>query len=77
MTFARCSVNRHHRLLLERERAAAQARDADMKWKRKIITGLETLTKYAAKHPKAQAALAELARQSLPAVVGAPSIGSE
>jgi hypothetical protein len=51
------------RLLLERERAAAQARDAHMKWKRKIITGLETLTKYAAKHPKAQAALAELARQ--------------
>ena len=51
------------RLLIERERAAAQERDAHMKWKRKIITGLETLTKYAAKHPKAQAALAELAQQ--------------
>jgi dihydroneopterin aldolase len=50
------------RLLLERERAAAQARDAHMKWKRKITTALETLTKYATKHPKAQAALAELAR---------------
>lgn len=51
------------RLVLERERAAAQERDARMKWKRKIINGLETLTKYAAKHPKAQAALAELARE--------------
>jgi hypothetical protein len=51
------------RLFLERERAAAQARDDHMKWKRKIIIGLETLTKYAAKLPKAKAALDELARQ--------------
>jgi hypothetical protein len=32
-------------------------------WKRKIISGLEKLTKYDAMHPKAQAALTELARQ--------------
>jgi hypothetical protein len=51
------------RLVLEQQRTAAQVQDADDKWKRKIITGLETLVKYAAKHPKAQAALAELARQ--------------
>jgi hypothetical protein len=51
------------RLRIEREWLELASRDADMKWKRKIITGLETLTKYAAKHPKAQAALAELARQ--------------
>jgi hypothetical protein len=51
------------RLFLERERAAAQARDADMKWKRKIIVGLETLAKYVKKHPEAKAALDELARQ--------------
>ena len=46
-----------------RERAAAQARDADMKWKRKIIVGLETLAKYVKKHPEAQAAFDELARR--------------
>lgn len=51
------------RLLIERERAAAQARDADMKWKRKIVVGLETLTKYVEKHPKAQSALDELVKQ--------------
>jgi hypothetical protein len=45
------------------ERAAAQARDADMKWKRKIIVGLETLAKYVKKHPEAQAAFDELARR--------------
>jgi hypothetical protein len=59
------------RLLLERERAAAQARDAHMKWKRKITTGIETLAKYAAKHPKARAALAGTGQ------AGAPSIRSE
>ncbi len=51
------------RLVLERERTAAQVQEADDKWKRKIVVGLETLAKYAAKHPKAQAALAELAKQ--------------
>lgn len=42
---------------------SAQARDAHMKWKRKIIIGLETLTKYVDKHPQAKAAFEELARQ--------------
>lgn len=50
------------RLQLERERVDAQARDAEMKWKRKIIIGLETLTKYVDKHPEAKAAFEELAR---------------
>jgi hypothetical protein len=51
------------RLLIERERAAAHARDADQRWKRKIIVGLETLTKYVDKHPQAKAAFDELCRQ--------------
>jgi hypothetical protein len=51
------------RLLLERERTTAMTRDADMKWKRKIIVGLETLMKYVDKHPEARAALNELADQ--------------
>src|SRR5205807_10069936 len=42
---------------------AVASRDADLKWKRKIIIGLETLKVYADKHPKAKAAMAELARQ--------------
>jgi hypothetical protein len=50
------------RLLLERERAAAATRDADMKWKRKIVIGLETLKKYVDKHPEAKPAFDELAR---------------
>jgi hypothetical protein len=51
------------RLVLERERAATAARDAEMKWKRKIVIGLETLKKYVDKHPEAKAAFDELARQ--------------
>jgi hypothetical protein len=51
------------RLQLERERVATQALDAHLKWKRKIIIGLETLTKYVEKHPQAKAAFEELARQ--------------
>lgn len=51
------------RLELERERVAAATRDADMKWKRKIVVGLETLMKYAGKHPKAKAALNALAEE--------------
>ena len=51
------------RLELERERVAAMQRDAHLKWKRKIIIGLETLTKYVGEHPEAQATMAELARQ--------------
>ncbi len=50
------------RLVLERERVAAVERDADMKWKRKIVIGLETLMKFCAQHPEARAALAELTR---------------
>lgn len=34
-----------------------------MKWKRKIIIGLETLALYADKHPEAKATLDELFRQ--------------
>jgi len=51
------------RLILERERAAAQERDAHMKWKRKIVVGLETLSKYVQKHPEAKASFDELVRQ--------------
>ncbi|MEP6670720.1 MAG: hypothetical protein ABJF10_16295 [Chthoniobacter sp.] len=50
------------RLDLERERVAVGRNDAEMKWKRKIIIGLEALVTYAGKHPEAQAALDELAR---------------
>ena len=51
------------RLRIEREWLAVGSRDADLKWKRKIIVGLETLKKYADKHPEAKAAMAELSRQ--------------
>jgi hypothetical protein len=51
------------RLFIERERAAAQARDARMRWKRKIIVGLETLARYVKEHPEAQTAFNELASQ--------------
>ena len=51
------------RLRIEREWLAVASRDADLKWKRKIIIGLETLKKYADKHPEAKAAMAELSRQ--------------
>ena len=51
------------RLRIEREWLSVSSRDADLKWKRKIIVGLETLSMYAAKHPEAKAAMAELFRQ--------------
>src|SRR5437660_2475547 len=51
------------RLRIEREWLAVASRDADLKWKRKIIVGLETLKAYADKHPEAKAAMAELSRQ--------------
>ena len=51
------------RLRIEREWLAAASRDADMKWKRKIIIGLETLTRYVEKHPEAKSAMDELSRQ--------------
>jgi len=52
------------RLIIERERAATQARDADMKWKRKIVVGLETLRTYIDSHPQAKAAFNELLKQT-------------
>jgi hypothetical protein len=51
------------RLRIEREWLAVASRDADSKWKRKIIIGLETLKVYVDKHPEAKAALDELWRQ--------------
>jgi hypothetical protein len=51
------------RLQIEREWLAVASRDADVKWKRKIVIGLETLKAYADRHPKAKAAFAELCRQ--------------
>ena len=51
------------RLQIDRERLAVASRHAHLKWKRKIIIGLETLTRYVDKHPEAKAAMAELRRQ--------------
>jgi hypothetical protein len=51
------------RLRIEREWLEVASRDADMKWKRKIIIGLETLMRYADKHPQAKSAMDELRRQ--------------
>src|SRR5437660_577202 len=51
------------RLRIECEWLAVASRDADLKWKLKIIIGLETLKVYADKHPEAKAAMAELSRQ--------------
>ena len=50
------------RLRIEREWLAVTSQHADMKWKRKIIIGLETLMVYADKHPAAKAAMDELSR---------------
>jgi len=44
------------RLELERTRVAAAERDADMRWKRKIVIGLETLEKEIRKNPEARVA---------------------
>jgi hypothetical protein len=54
------------RLELERARIAAIERDADMKWKRRIDIGLETLAREVKRHPEAKAAFhtfADLVRQ--------------
>jgi hypothetical protein len=51
------------RLRIEREWLELASRDAETKWQRKIIIGLEALARYAGKHPKAKAALDELASQ--------------
>ncbi len=40
------------RLGIEREWLEVASRNADLKWKRKIIIGLETLMRYADKHPE-------------------------
>jgi hypothetical protein len=44
------------RLKIERERLEVASRHADLKWKRKVIIGLETLLTYVEHHPKAKAA---------------------
>jgi hypothetical protein len=49
------------RLELERTRVAAAERDADMKWKRKIVIGLETLEHEIRKNPAARSAFQTLA----------------
>jgi hypothetical protein len=41
----------------------ATTRAAEMKWKHKILIGLETLTKYVKEHPQAEAAFDELSQQ--------------
>ena len=51
------------RLQIDRERLAVASRHAHLKWKRKIIIGLETLKAYVEKPAEADAAMAELARQ--------------
>ena len=51
------------RLRIERDWLAVASRDADLKWKRKVIVGLETLTRYVDKHPEAKSAMDELCRQ--------------
>jgi len=48
------------RLELERARVAAAERDALMKWKRRIVIGLETLGSAMRKSPEAQAAFNSL-----------------
>lgn len=48
------------RLELERARVAAIERDADLKWKRKITIGLETLAREIEHHPEARAAFVAL-----------------
>jgi hypothetical protein len=51
------------RLRIERERLEVASRDANMKWKRKIIIAMDALNTYMKKHPEAQATFAKLAEQ--------------
>ncbi len=51
------------RLRIEREWLEVSSRDADRKWKRKTIVGLEVLLTYVKHHPKAQAAFDALVDQ--------------
>jgi hypothetical protein len=48
------------RLELERARAAVAERDAEMRWKRKIVVGLEALEREIRKTPEANAAFRTL-----------------
>ncbi len=48
------------RLEIDRARVAAIERDAEMKWKRKVVIGLETLAREIEHHPEARAAFAAL-----------------
>jgi hypothetical protein len=63
-------------LRLDRERLRVATQDGEMKWKKKIIIGLETLDRFVNKHhPKAKAAfeaLAEQVREPLDKIEGAP-----
>ena len=51
------------RLRIERERLEVASRDANMKWKRKVIIGMDALNTYMKKHPEAQATFEKLAEQ--------------
>ena len=57
--------HRAQRLILEREREATATRDAEMKWKRKLIIRVEALAKYVAKHLEAQAAMQEVRERKI------------
>jgi len=63
-------------LRLERERLRLAAQDGEMKWKKKILIGLETLQRFVNHHhPAAKAAfdaLAEQVRGPLDRIDGAP-----
>lgn len=50
------------RIELERQRVAAAERDADLKWKRRVIIGLETLAKEIGENPEAKAAFDQLTK---------------
>ena len=51
------------RLRIEREWLEVASRDANMKWKRKIIIGMDALYTYMKQHPEAQATFEKLAEQ--------------
>jgi hypothetical protein len=51
------------RLRIEREWLEVASRNANIKWKRKIIIGLDALYTYMKQHPKAQAAFEAFSEQ--------------
>jgi hypothetical protein len=51
------------RLRIEREWLAVASRDTDLKWKRKLIVGLEALHAYVKRHAKAEEAFDALVDQ--------------